>query len=82
MECDADDKLSIREFWRQFNIKMVIAIRFRFNAFSIYAAVGRCSSYFIGWTVFGKCIHFYSNFSWQWVFLLFGRSLPGWNPSP
>jgi hypothetical protein len=40
-ECDADDKLSIREFWRQFNIKMAIVIRFPFYAFLIYAAIRR-----------------------------------------
>jgi hypothetical protein len=38
-ECDADDKLSIQEFWRQFNIKMAIVIRYTFYAFSIYAAI-------------------------------------------
>jgi hypothetical protein len=39
--CDADDKLCIKEFWRQFNIKMAIVIRFPFYAFSIYAAICR-----------------------------------------
>jgi hypothetical protein len=39
MECDADDKLTIKEFWRQFNVKMAIVIRFPFYAFSIYAAI-------------------------------------------
>jgi hypothetical protein len=32
-ECDADDKLSIKEFWSQFNNKMTIVIRFTFYAF-------------------------------------------------
>jgi hypothetical protein len=32
-EYDADAKLSIKEFWRQFNIKMAIVIRFRFTRF-------------------------------------------------
>jgi hypothetical protein len=40
-ECDADVKLGIKEFWRQFNIKMAIVIRFPFYAFSIYAAIRR-----------------------------------------
>jgi hypothetical protein len=40
-ECDADDKLSIREFWRQRNIKMAIVIRFPFYAISLYAAICR-----------------------------------------
>jgi hypothetical protein len=40
-ECDADDKLSIKEFWRQFNIKVAIVIRFPFYAFSLYMAIRR-----------------------------------------
>jgi hypothetical protein len=40
-ECGADDKLSIKEFWRQFNIKMAIVIRFQFYASSLYAAIHR-----------------------------------------
>jgi hypothetical protein len=40
-ECDADDKLSIKEFWRQFNIKMATVMRFLFYAFSLYAAIDR-----------------------------------------
>jgi hypothetical protein len=40
-ECDADDTLSIKEFWLQFNIKMAIVIRFPFHAFSVYAATRR-----------------------------------------
>jgi hypothetical protein len=40
-ECDVDNKLGIREFWRQFNIKMAIVIRFPFYAFSLYAAIHR-----------------------------------------
>jgi hypothetical protein len=40
-ECDADDKLSITEFWHQFTIKMMIVICFLFYTFSVYAAVRR-----------------------------------------
>jgi hypothetical protein len=40
-ECDADDKLCIKEFWRQCNIKMAIVILFPFYAFSIHAAICR-----------------------------------------
>jgi hypothetical protein len=29
-ECDADDKVGIKEFWRQFNIKMTVVIRLPF----------------------------------------------------
>jgi hypothetical protein len=39
MECDADDKFSVKEFRRQFNIKMAVVVRFLFYAFSMYAAI-------------------------------------------
>jgi hypothetical protein len=32
-ECDADDKFSIREFWRQCDTKMMIVIRFLLHVF-------------------------------------------------
>jgi hypothetical protein len=53
-KCDAYDKLSIREYWRQFNIKMVIVIRFPFYAFSLYAAICRNAT-----PVYNEC-HQYS----------------------
>jgi hypothetical protein len=34
MECDADDKIAIKEFWHQFNNKMPIVLRLPFYAFS------------------------------------------------
>jgi hypothetical protein len=37
-ECDAHDKLRIKEFWRQY-INMAIVICFPFYAFSLYAAI-------------------------------------------
>jgi hypothetical protein len=40
-ERDADDELSIREFCREFNIKMAIVIGFLFCVISLYAAICR-----------------------------------------
>jgi hypothetical protein len=41
MQCGEDDRLGIKEFWQQFNIKMTIVIRSPFYAFSLYAAIHR-----------------------------------------
>jgi hypothetical protein len=40
-ECDTDDKLCIKEFWRQFNTKTAIYVRFPFYAYSLHAVITR-----------------------------------------
>jgi hypothetical protein len=41
MEFGTGDKLTIREIWRQFNIKIAIILLFSFYTFSIYWAISR-----------------------------------------
>jgi hypothetical protein len=55
-ECDADDKLSITEFWRQFNIKMAIVMRLPFYEFSLYAAIRRNAT-----SAYNESLHFSVN---------------------
>jgi hypothetical protein len=59
-KCDADDKLSVKEFWRQFDIKMYVVIRF-----PLYAATRRNAA-----PVCNKSHLYYNHVIWSCQFLL------------